>query len=354
MKKIVIIAHGLSDGGAERVASILANFCSRNGIDVTYICAYRNVNNVNREEYVLDENIKIKYIEVNERHHFLRFISRNQKILKVVTECSPDVVVSFINFDTLFTALSGVPIIYSLRNDPSHVRYSRFRTLIFDLEYAKARTIVFQTKGAQSYFGKKIQDKSVVIANPIITSELPRWNECEHRRVFVTSCRLNRQKNIPMLVDAFVKVHEQHTDYILEIYGEGELRESIANQIREKEAQSYIKLMGYSTDIYNIMTTSAGFVMSSDYEGLSNSMLEALCIGVPCICTDCPPGGAREYINSGENGFLIAVGDAEDMAMKICTIIESDNLSQLFSSNSMNYRKILDVNTICNNWLKLM
>lgn len=354
MKKVVIVAHGLSDGGAERVASILANFFAKNNVKVTYICAYRNVNNTNREEYVLDDRIDIKYIEISAKVHVLRFIMRNVKIRNVIADIAPDVVISFINFDTLFTALSGIPIIYTLRNDPFHVRSSKFRSFIFDVEYRKAKNIVFQTKGAMDTFGNVIKNKSLIIPNPLVTDDLPVWNVQSNKKRFITACRLNRQKNIKMLVDAFVQVHVNHPDYVLEIYGDGELRNSIEEQIRENNAELFIKLMGYTTQIHEIMADSTGFVMSSDYEGLSNAMLEALCVGIPCICTDCPPGGAREYIENGVNGFLTEVGNAKDMATKIGRVIENEELRRTFSSISMKYRDTLSVDRICEKWLDII
>ena len=56
------------------------------------------------------------------------------------------------------------------------------------------------------------------------------------------------------------------------------------------------------------------YVSSSDYEGQSNSMLEAMAIGLPCICTDCPSGGARAVINPGINGLLVPVGNTDKLA----------------------------------------
>lgn len=353
VKKIIIIAHGLSDGGAEKVASILASYMSQRGFAVTYVCAYRNVNNINREEYCLDSQICLKYVEVGEKNHLFRFLERNYRIYKIVKEINPDIVISFINYDTLFTSFSKVPIIYSLRNDPSHVKGTKIRTAIFNLEYWRAYKIVFQTNGARNAFGRRIREKSVIIANPLITQSLPVWNGEEHKNIFITACRLNRQKNLHMMVDAFIKVHELHPEYKLEIYGDGELRDEISEHIHKENADDYIIIKGYSTDIHSMMKNSAGFLLSSDYEGLSNAMLEALCIGLPCVCTDSPPGGAREYIEDGINGFLCEIGNAQQMADKISVLIEDTDLAKTFSINSVKYREALNVDGICEKWIKI-
>jgi len=127
----------------------------------------------------------------------------------------------------------------------------------------------------------------------------------------------------------------------------------IAEKIHALHAEDYIFLKGFSSDIHTVMARSGGFVLSSDYEGLSNSLLEALCIGVPCVSTDHAPGSARDYIRSGENGFLTKVGDARDMKEKICALIENTELSLTFAERNLSVREKLDVDEICGEWAEL-
>ena len=102
------------------------------------------------------------------------------------------------------------------------------------------------------------------------------------------------------------------------------------------------------------MKNSYCFLLTSDYEGLSNSMLEALCIGIPCICTDCPPGGARQYISDNENGFLVPIGDCELLIQKINKIINEKDIFIKLKKNNINLRKKLDKNYICKIWENLI
>ena len=102
------------------------------------------------------------------------------------------------------------------------------------------------------------------------------------------------------------------------------------------------------------MTSSNIYVSSSDYEGISNSMLEALAIGIPTICTDCPVGGARMFIESGKNGYLVPVGDSEAMAEKILALIGNEELQQQFSEESRKIRDLLSKDKIYGMWDKLI
>ena len=109
-------------------------------------------------------------------------------------------------------------------------------------------------------------------------------------------------------------------------------------------------LQGYSNSIHELIAHSKIFVLSSDYEGLSNSMLESLCIGIPCVCTDCPPGSARMVIDNDQNGILVPVGDSENMALSLKKILDNEEIGKNFNKKNKKYREILLANNICQQW----
>ena len=156
-----------------------------------------------------------------------------------------------------------------------------------------------------------------------------------------------------MLIDGFNQFNKIHNDYVLEIYGEGPLKEELENYCKELHVERSVLFKGYSTDIHNIMTRSEIFALTSDFEGLSNSMLEALAIGLPTICTDCPPRGASLYIKDGENGFLVDVGDTKAFTRKLDILAENKELQEKFSKNSPIVRNELDEKNIIKKWKDL-
>ena len=111
---------------------------------------------------------------------------------------------------------------------------------------------------------------------------------------------------------------------------------------------------GFEKQIHRKIYDVAGFLSSSDYEGLSNSMLEALAIGLPCVCTDCPIGGARMVIKDSVNGLLVPVGDSVEMANAIIRIIEDGELSRRISMEAEKIKELLDEKVICKKWERLM
>ena len=83
-------------------------------------------------------------------------------------------------------------------------------------------------------------------------------------------------------------------------------------------------------------------------------MLEALAIGVPTVCTDCPIGGAKMFIKDGENGFLVKVGDAKDLTEKMKKVATDLELRNKFSNNAQKIRKELEASIICHKWKNLL
>ena len=108
--------------------------------------------------------------------------------------------------------------------------------------------------------------------------------------------------------------------------------------------------MGFSSDAIRHIRTASAFVMSSRFEGLSNSMLEALCMGVPTICTKCGGGGAEAVIQNGKNGILVDIDD--DMAESVAfnKIVEDQTYSNQLSNNALMLRQSLSLETIGNEW----
>ena len=156
-----------------------------------------------------------------------------------------------------------------------------------------------------------------------------------------------------MMIDAFFTFHKIYGEYKLEIYGDGPMREELVNYIKKISADSFIKICGHKKNIHEIMAESYAFLLSSDYEGLSNSMLEALCIGVPCICTDCPPGGAKTFIKDGKNGFLVEVNNTNAMTNAMIKLVKNEKLADDFFCANKNIRDELEEEKICERWEKL-
>lgn len=349
--RIAIIAPGLSNGGGERVAATLSNLLAARGYEVLFIAAYSSV-----REYPLDRRIRFEAVQSERISGMFRLCERSLSILQMVRDFRAEVVLSLITFELVPLMFSGIPVIPSLRMDPGLSRVHKLRAMIQSFVFRRALAVVFMTEQARDYYRPAIRCKGVVIGNPL-PPNLPDWDAANHRRVIMTACRLVPLKNVPMQIDAFARFHQLHPDYTLEIYGKADSPAYLDELIRYRDScglADSVAFMGHSTSIHEVMKSCAAFLMTSNYEGLSNAMLEAMAIGVPTISTDSPPGGARAYIIDGVNGALVPVGDADALSRAMCRVAESPDLMRAWSLNARTVRGILGADAICDQWEALI
>lgn len=126
--------------------------------------------------------------------------------------------------------------------------------------------------------------------------------------------RLARQKDFPTLIKAFSTVRNQECRLL--ILGEGQERASLENLVNSLGLKGRVDLPGFVDNPFQYMARSAVYVLSSRWEGLPNTLIQALAIGTPVIATDCH-SGPREILQNGSMGKLVAVGDIEGMSVAI-------------------------------------
>lgn len=351
-RKIVFLIEQLSNGGAERVTSELANAICNKSYEVHIITYVEDKN----KEYYLDDQVVRHNIEIRDKRKVRRVIKRNMETYKVIKEIEPSCVVSLslpiTNVRlTLLLFATKIPLILSERNAPKQYPTSLVQRILRDIVYRMCSGVVFQTEDAKQFFAKSIRKKSVVISNPI-NSLLPERFDGEKSSSIVNFCRLSKQKNLDMLIDSFSYIVSDYPEYSLHIYGDGPEKERLLKKIEEYGLEEKIIIHEYSTNIYEQIKNATLYVSTSDYEGISNSMLEALALGIPTISTDCPAGGAREMIQNGINGYLVPVNNRKELVKTMRHILDNPNLAKQLSDEGYKLRKNLSVERISELWLK--
>lgn len=212
----------------------------------------------------------------------------------------------------------------------------------------RCKAAVFQTQEECDYY-TWLRCPTAVIPNPL-KEGLPERFAGERRHEIVNFCRLNKQKNIPLLIDAFEMLLRDHPDYTLRIYGRGDEKDNLIALVNARGLDGSVFFEDFAPDVHERIRDAAMYVCSSDFEGLSNSMLEALAIGMPCVCTDCEGGGARMMIRDHENGILTPVRDAQALYRGMKKIIENPDLAEHLSVEASKFREELSIERIVDQW----
>lgn len=319
-------------GGAERVICNLANQFSTAGNQCIVVTS-----NDAEQKYDLGE--EVKYIPLTDTR-IPGFIKRNWKVFrllrKAVIEHKPDVLISFMaepNFRAI-PACAGTKTktIISVRNDPNREYPTPIHRFLAKTLFKRADFTVFQTKVAQAWFPKSVIRKSSVIKNQV-DYRFFNENQTENPRNIISVGRLEPQKNHKLLIDAFARISEKCPDNLI-IIGEGSLRKDLENQINNLGLSERVLLPGTTDNVINKLISAKIFALSSDYEGMPNTLMEAMALGLPCISTDCPCGGPKELIQNENNGILTQVGNADSMATALIKLISDDSLRKKCGENA--------------------
>jgi len=342
--KIAFSMANMLGGGAERVVSELANSFSEQGHDVSIMVA-----KAPECVYPLKDGVKLVDLSAKDKGIF----SRVRALRQCIKANCYDIVISFLtgtNIETILaTRMLKTPVVISERNNPYVDPKSKINRFLRTILYPFATGYVFQTPDAQGFFNKRIQKKSVVIMNPI-NPQLPAVYIGEREKRVVNVGRLVPQKNHRMFIDAFREFSKSHPDYIAEIFGEGPLEKELLDYIRSSGMETKVFLRGFCKDVLSEITSAAMFVMSSDYEGMSNALIEAVGMGIPCISTDHPIGGARLTIQDGVSGFLVPVGDTCALIEKMTELADNKILADNFSNMGVSLRNKLSIQEIAKSW----
>ncbi len=346
MTKIVFVLPDMSGGGTERVVALLANEFVQRGYEVTILLFAGD-----HIAYPLEKKIEIFVAgETSAGKAFVRLkrLSRMRKFYKNNRGCH---IFAFSAMGAVFSAIAtiGIPcgFLVSERNDPSRYEHIKIR----NLAYMKTKKLVLQTEDMKRYFPVRLQKKAVVIPNPV-ANEIPEPYTGIRKKRIVSVARLQPQKNHRLLIASFYDFLQEYPDYELHIFGVGELETELKKQAEELKITKKVIFRGFSSNVKEEIWDSSMFVLSSDYEGISNAMIEALAMGVPVISTDCPVGGSRMYIENEISGLLVPVGDRKALYNAMKRIAGDDALSQKLSLNGSQIREKYSLSKIADQFLK--
>ena len=322
-QRIVIVVGSMTAGGAERVAATMANAWVEQGREVWLVSTYLGSRAL---DYPLDARVSVVFLadSISKSHAPVPVVlSKLVAFRRMILAISPDVVVSFLsNVNVLaIVALFGtrIPLIVSERVDPAAVvELSRALRLARALSYRYADALVVQTSAAAKGYRERLQGVSriAVIRNPLpaeLSASGLRASQASSGGCVIAMGRLTPQKCFATLIQAFRLALGADVAWRLQIWGEGPQRHELQKLVRKLQLQNRVEICGSTSQPWSALAAAHVFVLTSQYEGFPNAMLEAMAIGLPCVAFDCP-SGPRELADNGNAAVIVPLGDIDGLA----------------------------------------
>lgn len=357
MKKIVFILPSVNSiGGAQKMAKFVVDNSLRAEENRIYIIPQQKCSS----ELAFSNNIDVVRLKNNinasmprTKRKLIRLLAMLE-IRKIIKKISPDLVCVFGITSSALLAISHTKCkkVYCERGDP--FSYPDYLQKILKKHLFDYQAVVFQTDNAKKFFSFIDDKKMFVIPNPCIVTKEPIVGGNFHSNILVSAGRLVEEKRFDFIIKAFSKLIKKHPDLILKIYGDGEEKSRLANLVEELGLRESIFLNDGVENITEILSEAKLFLFASRFEGVPNVVIETCSMGIPCVCTNCSPGGVDFLTIHGTRGGRMVENDDFDGFVKSCfNLMENKKEYESFSISGIAFRDRFDSVTIAKKWQSL-
>jgi GalNAc-alpha-(1->4)-GalNAc-alpha-(1->3)-diNAcBac-PP-undecaprenol alpha-1,4-N-acetyl-D-galactosaminyltransferase len=351
-------------GGAERVAVTLANAWAEQGREVWILSSFLGASGA---FYKLHARVSLLYLADSmsrrPRQKWFAALYKIRALRRLIVQINPDVTVSVLtNVNVLtITALATlrIPLVVSERTDPAaDVDLPRSLRVARVLSYPFADRLVVQTAAAAGRYAERLRGVSriAVIPNPVPGALMASQVRARHdgsEGTVVAMGRLSAEKGYAKLIKAFGKAFASDASWRLEIWGNGPLRAELQGGIDALGMTGRIRLCGPTEEPWVVLAAAQIFVLTSQYEGFPNAMLEAMAVGLPCIAFDCP-SGPRELSDEGRAAIIVPRNDVNALAQALTDLSTNPDARRQVGARAAAYvRRELSESTILAKWDEL-
>ena len=162
--------------------------------------------------------------------------------------------------------------------------------------------------------------------------------------------RLSEEKNIELAIHAFSRINR--SGYKLHVYGEGPLKLQLQDIALECGVAQEVFFEGQVSSVINEIKDAEILILSSNYEGMPNTLIEGMVMGLACISTNFPSGAAEELITNNENGMLIPVNGEDELVRSLQELINNNDLRKKIQQNAISLRDKLEKSKIIDQWIQ--
>ena len=373
MKIVYIYSQLTISGGADRVLTDKANYLAEHGYDITIITESQMGRPV-----VFPLSPKVKLIDMGidfdkQYGHnifyrgflYLRYIRiYKEKLKKILLEIKPDIVITLMgrSLDFITSIQDG-----SIKIGETHTTKKHLRSY----------HLLEEKGGFHKYLARSLRKKQITSATKLdalvllTKQDAEDWNDVTKTYVIPNAMphiptesssltnkqaimvgRYNDAKGYEYITEAWETVHKRHPEWLLNIYGSGEMHDDVERWIKERGLQDTMIMHEPTKQITQKYLDSSLCIMSSRYEGFPLVIMEAMSCGVPCVSFDCP-FGPRNIIKDGEDGILVDYLNTKALADSICKVIEDESFRKRLGTNAKKNIQRFSQDAIMQQWQDL-
>ena len=360
--KLLFFIASLQCGGAERVSVTLCNHWAERGWDVT-LATFDDGTTL--PFFPLGPRVRHVPLGLGSRpsglvRSMIDNLSRVRRLRRFVARERPDRIVSFIDETNVLVLLAawgtGIPVIVSVRTDPSQHAIPPPWRILRRFTYPWARAIVLQTEAAAEHVPASWASRVAVVPNPVpkaapVESAHGSQNGTTHRIVGIG--RLGTEKGFDLLIRAFAGIAGEHPQWNVTILGEGPERSALAVEIERSGVAGRVDLPGREADAAGVLRRSGLFVLPSRYEGFPNALCEAMACGLPVVAFDCRSGPA-EIIRDGVDGVLVPGGNVGALSAAMARLIADPEGRRRLGARATEVSDRFSVERIASLWERIL
>lgn len=357
MKLCFFIDDITHTGGIERVISLLCGqfVVSHKDIEIEIVSQFRSSKTLAYDF----KGITITYLsnkDYDAKPHspqrMFRILGNVFNVRRHFKENKYDIIVGQSYPNNILLYLAGVDMSNVIAAE--HVYYDYYGSFLKRLRlkiYRRCcKVVVLTTKDKESYDRHFSSEHTWVIPNPVVLTET--FESPLDSKMAIAVGRIQYQKGFDTLVDVFKWVHKKHSDWIVNIYGDGNLRSELEQQISEAGLTGVINLLGRSNEIYKKLREASFYIMSSRFEGFPMVLIEAQSQGLPIISFDCP-NGPSDIVDNKVNGLLVKNQNKKDLYEAICYMIEHPKERKDMGTEALKNVGQYSCDILCEKWMRL-
>lgn len=351
--KITIISPSFQIGGIERTLSILANYFSSCGHQVTFVSCLNGPIN-----FELDSKIKIivpsferKGNKITKALYRIKLVAFMRKAIK---ESGATYVLSMSDTFNPLVVLAALKLpakVYIGDVTKPDRKFQLSTRIGKKYLYPHATGFIAQTQEAAKYYRAKFgAGFNMTVINGSI-KEMTLYPEVLREKLIINVGRLSIEKGQDRMLEVFALLKNKD-DWKLGLTADGPLKPRLVELVKEKGLVDSVTFLGMVENLDMLYATAAIFVLPSRMEGFPNALCEAMAAGLPSVSFDSFP--VEEIISDGEDGFIIPDGDYNLFAEKLQMLMQNEKLRIKVGNKAMEIKDRLSIDAIGSRFIEFM